>query len=539
MLNISSGAHLLTIARLRCALLFAVVAFCSATPARTEIKSKPRRAAHPPPNPSQVGQWVTGFNWGTVVHASVLPNGKVLYWSQFPFPPTYARLWCGVVDNTTCFNTTMPVPVYYDQTYLFCSGHSLLPDGRMFVSGGSMFDAPNEGTPKTTLFDPATNTWTAGPLMLHGRWYPTNVALGNGETLIASGTFCINQQNPKVNNCYWGYAVNNIPDVLNSSGTALRSLTNATLQLPLYPWLHVGSDGRVFYAGPNSPARWLDTTGNGTWGTTERPYYYAHDMPPLTDRSEGSSVMYDVDKVLIAGGGDNPPSRTAEKINLAGEGHWVMTGSMYYARRHHNLTILADGKVVATGGSSGSGFNNVCPASEVKPAEIWNPADNTWYLMAAANNARFYHSTAMLLVDGRVLVGGSTPWGRPNIDPCWVDAVYETEIFSPPYLFNPDGTTATRPIIGAAPTNITYGQPFNVTTTNGMTIGKITMVRLSSVTHSVNMNQRFNQLTFQQAGANLQVNPPANGNACPPGHYMLFIINSAGVPSMAKIVQIS
>lgn len=521
-------------------LLLLIVGLSSFTHGLAE--RKPAKAP-PPPNPYYVGDWEPSFSSGIVVHVSVLPNGKVLHWPpNGASPPTYSRLWNCVLNNGLCdpdVNGNNSEDIWYNGTDLFCSGHTLLPDGRLFAAGGSVFNSNTLGTTATTIFNlnPApspTPPATSGPTMTNGRWYPSAISLGNGETAILSGLYCSSGTPP---NCT-GYAINNVPDVLNAAGTSLRTLSNATLQLPLYPRLHLGSDGRVFYVGPNSPSRWLDTTSTGAWGSTTKPYYYSGWPNFITDRDSGSSVMYDVDKVLHVGGG-NPPTETAETIDLKNEASdWVATGSMYYPRRHLNLTILADGTVLATGGTQGSGFDDSCIGNAVLAAELWNPATGSWTIMDSMSNRRQYHSTAVLLIDGRVLVGGNTGSGATSEDCKPNEAVYQQEIFTPPYLFNSNGTLATRPNITWAPDTISYDTQFQVNTPSGAGIERVTMVRLSSVTHSVNMNQRINHLTFSHIGAGLRVNAPENGNVCPPGHYMLFIINSSGVPSVAKIVKI-
>ena len=239
---------------------------------------------------------------------------------------------------------------------LFCSGHSHLPDGRLFAAGGT--SPTTFGTPLTTIFNlsPSSSSpppATSGPTMTNGRWYPTTVTLGNGETAITSGLYCP-VPGP---NCATAY--NTIPEVLNSTGTSLRTLSTApepANEQALYPWLYLGSDGRVFRAGPLTPSRWLDTTGTGAWGTTTKPHFNGAAIPY---RDFGSAVMYEPDKVLITGGGQYPgPTNTSEIIDLKNEiGSWTPTSEpMDFARRHHNLTILANGQVLATGGTQGEGF---------------------------------------------------------------------------------------------------------------------------------------------------------------------------------------
>lgn len=536
-------------------LLLVALGLVSLTHASGKRKPPPRvvtppRAVTPsrvaPPSPYVYGQWEPGFTSASVVsHAAVLPNGKVLHWSPnafFPFTaPTWSRLWTCVLTGGLCdpdVSSANLQNVYYYGSDLFCSGHSFLPDGRLFTAGGNVFGGTVDGSRATAIFDlnPSPSPSppaTSGPNMANYRWYPTTVTLGNGETAILSGLNCESSTPP----C----PINNTPEVLNAAGTALRTLsTAANVELPLYPRMFLASDGRLFYAGPNSPSRWLNTTGTGSWGTTTKPYYCPDPPNCITDRSNGSAVMYDVDKVLMAGGGQ-PPTELAQTIDLTNEaGSWTETESMANARRHLDLTILADGKVLATGGTSGDGFNNPCPKYLVYEAELWDPDTGTngaWSPLASMTRRRAYHSFAVLLVDGRVLVGGNT--GAPETKSCPAnEPEYQQEIFTPPYLFNSDGTPATRPTISYAPEVVNYNSQFLLLAPNAVSLNKVTMVRLSSVTHSINFNQRFNKLTFSRVGNGLRVNTPANSNLAPPGHYMLFVINNANVPSVAKIIKI-
>ena len=507
------------------------------------VPDRPKARQQQDLDPSVYGSWELSFSAPhPMSHAAVLPNGKVLYWTAVVGPPTESRLWNCVLNNGLCdpdVNGANSQSIPYNTTDLFCSGHSFLPDGRLFVAGGSAF--PGVGTRATTLFnlDPQPSSpppATSGPTMTQGRWYPSTVTLGTGETALLAGTRC--QTDPPTPGCS-PLPFNRVPEVLNSGGTTLRLLSTA--EEPLnetvwYPWVYLGSDGRVFRAGPLSPSRWLDTAGTGAWGTTTKAHVNA---PTVPYRDFGSAVMYDVDKVLITGGGQNPPTNTAETIVLTNEtGNWTATNNMAHARRHHNLTILADGRVLASGGTKGPGFNNTCLANAVFEAESWNPGTGIWSPMAPLLKRRQYHSVAVLLIDGRVLVGGTTFQPESHKDCGDVNDELQQEIFTPPYLFNSEGSLAMRPTINSVPETISYGTNFLVSVSHVMIYSRVTLVRLSSVTHSTNMNQRFNNLTFGKVVAGLNVSAPANPNIAPPGHYMLFVFNKAGVPSVAKIVKL-
>jgi galactose oxidase len=206
---------------------------------------------------------------------------------------------------------------------------------------------------------------------------------------------------------------------------------------------------------------------------------------------------------------------------------------MRFARRQTNTTILADGSILVTNGSSGPGFNDF--TSPVFDAELWKPATKAWSLMARESAGRTYHSTTLLLPDARVLSGGSGEGG--GVD--YANSQLTLQVFSPPYLYNADGTLASRPAITSAPTHLTYGQHFTVHTPSAAAVTKGTLIRLSSVTHAFNQSQLINPLTFAPSGSGaVAATAPADANRAPPGPYMLFVLNSKGVPSKAWMVSV-
>lgn len=457
----------------------------------------------------QVGEWAAPAGWPFVpVHLHVLPNGKVLAWAgenvDNPAHRTDVWLWDPANGSfVEADNNTLD---------LFCSGHSFLPDGRLLVAGGHNHYTQGQpaGEPHTSVFDFRDNSWTQGPDMGAGRWYPTNTTLGTGEVVITSGVID-------------GYAnLNDIPDVWQTGGP-LRSLPNAPRRLSTYPWMHVAPGGRVFNSGPNQNTDYLDAYGNGAWlpvaGNTSV-------FSKFGFRGEGSSVMYAPGRVLIAGGGD-PPTTSAEVIDLNQSlPEWRYVGAMYRARRQFDVTLLPDGTVLATGGTSYGGFND--PNGAVYAAEIWNPAAEQWSgPLASMGVPRLYHSVAALLPDGRVLSGG----GGNGVGTDHPDV----ELYSPPYLFK-----GPRPTIDRVPGTVSHGERFFVATPDA-NISRVTLVGLSSVTHSYNQNQRFVDLTssIERVGGGLYVDAPVDGNLCPPGHYMLFLLNDRGVPSKAEIVRVA
>jgi hypothetical protein len=457
--------------------------------------------------PQDVGQWGPVVDWPVIgVHVALLANGKVLAYDSigdnatetYPVQDhTRATVW----DPATGTQTPVTVDTGFN---IFCSGLAHLFDGRMFMAGGNK-DQQLNGIVQTHLFDPGTNLWSLGPNMAAGRWYPTVTPLNNGEMLITSGRV-------------------NTPEVRTLAG-GLRALSTASLSLPLYPWMDVAPNGRAFYSGPDQTLRALDTAGTGTW--------QALGPRDTINRDYGGHALFDVGRMLVAGGG--PSTKDARVVDLNGATPQVSTTApMAFGRRQHNLTVLADGTVLATGGNS-SGAGLVDLNAGVYAAEQWNPATGQWRTLAAMQITRQYHSTALLLPDGRVLSSGGGICGT-------CDQVHylakNAEIFSPPYLFQADGTLAPRPAIDAAPASTSYGAAMEIATGNPASISKVALIRLGAVTHSVNMEQRYIPLSFTAGVTSITATAPANANVAPPGPYMLFIIDANGVPSVASMVSV-
>jgi Domain of unknown function (DUF1929)/Bacterial Ig-like domain len=456
---------------------------------------------------SQVGQWGPVVDWPVVgMHVALLENGKVLAYDSIGDNATETyeiqdRTRATVWDPATGAQTPVDVTTGYN---LFCSGLAHLMDGTLFLAGGNK-DTQLNGIVQTHLFNSNTNTWSLGPNMAAGRWYPSVTPLANGETLITEG-------GP------------DMPEVRKTDG-GLRALTTASLDLPLYPWLDVAPDGRAFYSGPDQTMRSLNTAGGGSW--------QSYGQRDSLNRDYGGHALYDVGKILVAGGG--PSSTNGSVINVNGATPQVsVTAPMAYGRRQHNLTVLADGTVLATGGNS-SGAGLVDLNNGVYPAELWNPATGTWRTLAAMRVTRQYHSTALLLPDARVLSAGGGICST-------CDAVgylaKNAEVFSPPYLFKKSGGLAPRPQITSAPDRVTYNAPFAISTPNAASIRKVALVRLGAVTHSVNMEQRYVPLSFTAGTGTLNATAPVNPNVAPPGVYMLFVTDANGVPSVARMVQV-
>ncbi len=419
-------------------------------------------------DPSQVGQWEASQATpmpGTT-NEVVLPTGKVLLWGQAGGSENWGTLW-DPVDGTF---TPKPAP-----RQINCSGFAQLPDGRILVAGAG-------NTSKlVNIFDPFAadgGSWISAASMTHGRFYPSCTSLPDGCVLVSGGE-------------------NNIPEIYDPSTDTWESL-NAAPVSGRYPRMFVLPSGLVFSAGSQSGmTRTLDVA-TGTWqdvGNCPICGFAAANKRPVAAFEPGN--------ILICGG-SGTEVMTIDFNQPAPA--WGSVSPMNFPRNHHNATLLPDGTILVTGGGS-------------LAAELCNPVDDTWTVLASMPHPRTDHSTAPLLPDGRV---ASREEDSSN-----------QQIYSPPYLFK-----GARPTILTSPDSIGYGRSFTVGTDSN-SIGSVALLRPSATTHLNDMGQLYIPLEFTASGGTLVVSAPANANLAPPGFYMLFILNQIGVPSIARFIQLA
>ena len=360
-------------------------------------------AAATAPDPAVQGKWSRLIDWPIVaVHLHLLPDGQVLSWGLRGQP----HLWNPETNDFT--QVWLPDEV-------FCAGHALLEDGRLLVAGGHIDN--RIGLPDVNLF--GDTGWESAAPMAWGRWYPTVTIMADGRAVILAGTDEDGANVP-------------VPEVWSSG--RLTTLPAASRSFPYYPRAFLAPNGRLFYAGEEITTRYLNPNGAGRWTTVA--------TRKVADREYGSAVMYRPGKILYAGGGRT--TNTAEVIKLnAAKPTWTLAAPMAFARRHHNLTVLADGDVLATGGVAGTTFNDL--SKPALAAELWDPKRDRWRQLAKSAVVRGYHGSSILLPDGRVLhTGGGDAANAPR--------QLNAELFSPPYLF-----AGPRPRITAAPAALRYG----------------------------------------------------------------------------------
>src|ERR1700688_3192821 len=446
------------------------------------------------------------------IHTALLSNGKILVVARSGNYPAQTIYNVGVWDRST--NTMTIQTQSWD---VFCNGMIVLPDGRPFIMGGNLQYGPFFGSNRTSIYNPAAVSPKPNYVdmedMAHGRWYPTSTVLGDGRVLIFSGLD--------------EHGATNSQTEIYTVGAGWAPPVMAPWTPPLYPRMHVLPNGKVFYSGSTTQSRIFDPLAN-TWAGVIATTIYGG------TRTYGSSVLLPLTppnyapKVMIFGGG-NPATATTEIIDLSvPTPAWTKGPAMSKPRIEMNATILPNGQVLTVGGS----LNDEDTSTASLNADLYDPATNKMSSAGANAVPRLYHSVALLLPDATVWVAGGNPT-RGTYEP-------SVEIYSPAYLFNPDGTPATRPAISSVtPSVIGYGTSFQVQTPDAANIASVVLVKDGAVTHAFNMDQRLVGLVSSAGSGVLNVTGPPNGNIAPPGYYMLFLINKAGVPSIAKFVQLS
>ncbi|HEU0202797.1 MAG TPA: PA14 domain-containing protein [Burkholderiaceae bacterium] len=451
------------------------------------------------------GMWSAVNAWPLIaVHAVLLPDGRVLTYGTDTTGKQTGYFVYDVWDPTDDSHLTLPNGTSTD---IFCSSQLVLPQSGAgaLIAGGDNWTGTgttNTGNNNSNVFDYGTNTLTRGNNMNRARWYSTSTTLINGEVYIQGGTGGTDRPEIRGTN-----GVFRLLDGANTSGFDF-----------MYPRNFVAPDGRLF--GYDSAGRMYYINPAGTGSVTSVGQFAS-----AYRGSDGSAAMFRPGRILQLGGASNG----AIVIDVTAGSTPVVTptASLSSQRRLMTATLLADGQVLVTGGSRV--WNELTNVNNT--AEIWHPNTGTWTLGAVGALARLYHSTALLMPDATVLVaGGGAPGPLNNRN---------FEIYYPPYLFAAGGTLAPRPAIATAPDTLEIGKTFALQLVEAGSVSRVTLVKTGSVTHSWNMEQRFIDLSFNANGANLAVQVPTRAAEAPPGTYLLFVFDAAGVPSKAKIVRIN
>ncbi len=478
-------------------------------------------------NPASIGSWGAVIPWPEIaISAAVLPDGRILTWSSTEidaFPETATFTHASVFDPATSTFATIDNN-FHD---MFCAGVATLENGTIVAAGGNPSDR------RVSAFNPATLSWSPLADMIDLRWYGLAATLPN-NTVFASFAKDAGSRtevyDPATNS--WSPRPNvDVQTQLNEQN-AINASPNPTgaIDVAWNSHIAVTPQGDVFQGGPTP-----------TWHRYD-PMSGAAIVPlgqPIGDvaRSYGNAVTYGEGKVLLVGGADSrldPPTSTnfVFRVDLTGPSPTVTPGPpMRYPRALGNTVTLADGELLVIGGNTVARYFD--DTGSILHTEIYSPVNNSWRTTDSIDVPRNYHSTALLMKDGRVLsMGGGGRWsGHPANH-------LDGQIFSPPYLFESDGTPAVRPTLSVpAPAQLRAGDPLVVSAS--ATTTSFSVVRLSAVTHHVNTDQRFLPIPSVANGdGTFTLSFPASPNTLIVGNYFLFALDADGTPSIGETIQV-
>ena len=480
-----------------------------------------------------LGQWGQTIQFPMVpVAASVIPsNGKLLVWSAYS-NNAFATDRSGMTKTATydpATGTVSALSVSNTNHDMFCPGISMDFDGRLVVTGG---DTAN----RTSIYDPSSNTWIAGPTMKIPRGYQSSTTTSEGKIFTIGGSWS------------GGYGNKN-GEIYDPSTNTWSLLSGATVSQMLtadkqgafrsdnHAWLFGWTGGSVFQAGPSKTMNWYSTVGSGSVKN-------AGTRGTDPDAMDAVVVMYDAvaGKIFSAGGSpsyqDSDATRNAQTITI-GTPNTLPTvttlNKLWYARAFASAVVLPDGKVFIVGGQS-----YAVPFSDGNSSlvtEMWDPSTTRFVKMASLSTPRNYHSVAVLMPDGTVFSGGGGLCGT-----CTTNH-FDGQMYSPPYLFGSDGVTpVSRPIIASISTStVAVGTAMTAILDSSVPNATATfsLIRMGSNTHTVNTDQRRIPLTPTAVnGSTYTLAIPSDAGKALPGYWYLFAI-VGGVPSVAKIVKVT
>ncbi|RCS59380.1 lectin-like domain-containing protein [Parvibium lacunae] len=450
------------------------------------------------------GAWDPVFDMSLIpIHMVLQPDGRVMYYGSDLNGSQTAAYRYGIWNpaNGTSSNSLMILPNGTGND-LFCSSQTVLLDGKTLIVGGDEANPDsNVANRSTNLFSFLDNSLVKQNDLNRLRWYSSTTMLLNGEVYIQGGSG--GHDRPEVRQTDGTYRL------LNGVDTSAYDAT--------FPKNWLAPDGRVFGVVGNGYMYYVNPTGNGALTA-------AGQLPAANAGAATGAAMFRPGRILKLS--TNSPAAAIIDINN-GQAAVTNTEAVSSIRIHSVATVLADGRVLVSGGSSTDNVLNTANNA----AEVWDPVSGQWTIGPAQQLARLYHGTALLLPDARVLVaGGGAPGPLTNKN---------GEIYTPSYLYNSQGALAPRPTITTAPTVVEPGQSFNIETSTA-NLSRVSLVRFGSVSHSWNSDQRFIDLPWRNNGSQrFALQMPARAADTPPGFYMLFAFDTQGVPSVAKILRVN
>ncbi len=498
---------------------------------RTGVGTKVQFVSPQPAPELTQGRWSAPFVIPVVgVTAVLLHTGKVMFWSYDPVDyhnPSRSRNGVGHIwDPATRVGYNSPPP-----ENIWCSGQTILSDGRVYVAGGNLRypdgNAPDgqkswQGLLSNYTFNPIAERWARQPDMVRGRWYPTVTKLADNRVVVTSG---IDETGSN--------AITNQVEVFtpdpNMDGIGRIDVVSMHNSSGVYPLQFLLPSGKMLEAGPAASSSFLMDTV--TWNWSALPAMTSSHLYLGNGISYTNAAVTPARQLIMVAGGHTEQVVQANNEWLDGnnpQAGWKPYPQWKQARHNANTVILPDGTLFTMGGNKGLyGYEDALLTSElyIKPAD---DTTGTWETVAPHLIQAAYHSTAILLPDATVLLS------QDDMDSSAAAAFqHKAQVYSPPYLFK-----GAQPVITSAPAAAKLGSSFVVSTDrDGM--ASAVLVAPGATTHGNDMHQRVIKLKVQPRTNGLQVTVPSSAATVPPGYYMLFVMDSAGIPSVAKFVRVT
>ncbi|MBV1860566.1 MAG: DUF1929 domain-containing protein [Nannocystaceae bacterium] len=491
------------------------------------------------------------------MHVGMLPSGRVLLFAGRGFAssnyPMVSLTWDPLTEE-------FEKQAYDDD--VFCAHHTFLPNGDFLVAGGGFLPNSVLKHRATWRFDSRNETWTQVASMDERRWYPSLLTLPDGRALVASGTSGADPLeifDPDTNR--WT-TLEDSEKSFPERYPAMRVLPNGRIYSPRIGWDH-GDEAVLLSLDENDVATWQDAAGPNAFHENGDVTFHVDDtvQPARAVMRAYAGGIVDARGLDSACGSDHPDpecsegeapeNNIVEQVDLTRAGdealRWESLAPMGNSRANVSVVMLPDGKAWAVGGQTGGQWNDEEEDDDfvidyIYETELYDPKTDVWTVTKALMHPRQYHHTATLLPDGRVLVtGGQDPTRAGKLLGGKERDIRSFEIYSPPYLFDEDGAPRQRPSIPSEASRATYGETFElpVTLADAQAITRVVMISPNSETHHT-ATGRFIELGFERITDDaLAVTAPSTNTVATPGFYMLFVVDAAGTPSVAKFVQVT
>lgn len=392
-----------------------------------------------------------------------------------------------------------------------------------------------EGISASYEFNPWTEKYEPVSPMNYARWYPTLTAMTNGMVMAISGLDGA------------GQILNGQTEIFDP--TTKKWIERKDLQrfFPTYPSVFSTAKPNILFSAGPSTGYGPATKGRtpGFWDISDNTFHPVKGLRDPQDLETGNATwlgpVNDQRMVVIGGGGVGESNKATGRIDVikldSADPAFTPLANLPQVTRYPNSVTLPTGNLFITNGSTGYRGEH---ESDILKSYQLDYQSGKLTRMADPEVGRDYHGTALLMGNGQILTAGGDPLYGNATDTKPGTFEQRIEIYTPPYLFNKDGSRATQPALtsNGHPGTIADGQTITLTLKDSSSIAHVRLLHPAAVTHMTDTNQRLVELPMKQSGNKITITLPTNPALTPPGYYMLFLVNARGVPSKADWIQV-